>query len=95
MGISPDPVDSHRKFSDKYDLKVTLLSDPDKKAMTAYGSWGIKKLYGKEVTGTTRSTFIIDPKGKIASLWKSVKASGHAEKVRERLVELNESRNLV
>jgi len=88
LGISPDSVDDHRKFVDKYRLSVTLLSDPDKKVMTSYGAWGPKKLYGKEVIGVTRSTFLIDPKGKIAHVWKSVKAAGHSEKVRERLAQL-------
>jgi peroxiredoxin Q/BCP len=88
LGISPDSVERHRKFADKYKLKVTLLSDGDRKVMAKYGAYGPKKLYGKETIGVIRSTFIVDPKGKIAHFWKSVKAAGHAAKVEEKLREL-------
>ena len=88
VGISPDSPDKHQKFIDKYNLKVTLLSDQDKKVMKKYGAFGLKKMYGKEVEGVIRSTYIIDPKGKVAYNWASVKAAGHAEKVREKLAEL-------
>ena len=88
LGVSPDTVEKHRKFADKYKLKVTLLADTDRKVMEKYGAYGVKKMYGKEVMGVIRSTFIIDPKGKVAHVWKSVKAAGHAEKVREKLAEL-------
>ena len=88
LGVSPDSPESHRAFIAKFNLKITLLSDPDKKALTRYGAWGMKKMYGKEVEGVIRSTFIIDPEGRIAHVWYDVKADGHAEKVRERLAEL-------
>ena len=88
IGISPDTPEKHRAFIKKYKLKVTLLSDPEHKIMANYGAWGIKKMYGKEVTGVIRSTFIIDPKGKVAHAWKAVKAAGHAAKVKEKLEEL-------
>ncbi len=88
LGISADSVASHRKFADKYKLKVTLLSDPEKKVMQTYGAYGTKKMYGKEVVGVIRSTFLIDPKGKVAHTWRAVKAKGHAEKVAEKLAEL-------
>lgn len=88
LGVSPDSIDSHRKFIDKYKLKFNLLSDPDKKVMEKYGAFGLKKMYGKEVMGVIRSTFIIDPKGKIAHFWRKVKAAGHAEKVHQKLSEL-------
>jgi len=88
LGVSPDSPESHRAFIAKFNLKITLLSDPDKKALTRYGAWGMKKMYGKEVEGVIRSTFIIDPQGRIAHVWYDVKADGHAEKVRERLAEL-------
>jgi len=87
IGISPDSTERHRKFTDKYKLKFNLLSDPDKKVMAKYGAFGTKKMYGKEVQGVIRSTFIINPKGKIAYTWASVKAAGHAEKVKEKLGE--------
>ena len=88
LGVSPDSPESHREFIAKFNLKITLLSDPDKKALTRYGAWGMKKMYGKEIEGVIRSTFIIDPEGRIAHVWYDVKADGHAEKVRERLAEL-------
>jgi len=88
LGVSGDSVASHRKFADKYKLKVTLLSDPDKKVMAKYGAYGPKKMYGKETVGVIRSTFLIDPKGKVAHAWRSVKAKGHAEKVQQKLAEL-------
>lgn len=88
IGVSPDSVESHRKFADKFKLKITLLSDPDKKALEKYGAYGVKKMYGKETKGVIRSTFLIDPKGTVAHAWRNVKAKGHAEKVREKLAEI-------
>ena len=88
LGCSPDSPERHRKFIAKYDLKVTLLSDEKKSVMEKYGAWGEKKMYGKTVIGVIRSTAIIDPKGKIAWHWKTVRAAGHAEKVRQKLEEL-------
>jgi peroxiredoxin Q/BCP len=88
IGISPDSPESHKKFIAKHSLKVTLLADPDRKALAKYGAWGTKKLYGKEHVGVIRSTFIIDPKGKIGYAWYGVKATGHAEKVAAKLKEL-------
>jgi peroxiredoxin Q/BCP len=81
IGISPDK--SHTKFRDKYDLKFTLLSDPDHTVMEKYGAYGEKTLYGKKTVGVIRSTFVVDEKGKIAKAWYSVKADGHAAKVLE------------
>ncbi len=88
FGVSPDRPESHQKFIDKYKLKITLLSDPDKKVMEKYGAFGKKNMYGKESMGVIRSTFLIDPSGKVAHTWRSVKAAGHAEKVSEKLAEL-------
>ena len=85
VGCSPNTTESHRKFIAKYKLKVRLLSDPEHKAMTAYGAWGEKVLYGKKSIGVIRSTAIISPDGKIAHHWARVKSAGHAEAVRERL----------
>ena len=89
LGVSPDSTESHRGFIAKQKLKITLLSDPDKKVLTKYGAWGVKKMYGKESVGVIRSTFLIDPKGKIAHAWYSVKATGHAEKVAAKLKEVS------
>ncbi|MEZ4653867.1 MAG: thioredoxin-dependent thiol peroxidase [Candidatus Eisenbacteria bacterium] len=90
VGISPDSVAALKKFQDKYKLKVTLLSDPDKKVLEKYGAWGTKKLYGKETVGVIRSTVLIDPAGKVAHHWPNVKAKGHAAKVREALAAMQE-----
>ncbi|MEQ8762986.1 MAG: thioredoxin-dependent thiol peroxidase [Planctomycetota bacterium] len=87
FGVSPDTTEKHRKFIEKHSLKVALLSDPDHKVMEKYGAWGEKNMYGKITEGVIRSTVIIDPKGKIAHHWKKVRAAGHAEKVREKLIE--------
>ncbi len=96
VGISRDDADEHQKFIAKYDLNITLLSDPDHAVHEAYGAWGTKINYGKEILGVIRSTFIISPDGKIAALWKKVsvrvkRKSGevkHADKVKEKLTEL-------
>ena len=89
LGVSPDSPESHQKFIAKHKLRLTLLSDPRHQVMEKYGAWGVKKMYGKETVGVIRSTFLIDPEGKIAHVWPHVKAAGHAEKVREKLGELS------
>jgi len=81
IGISPDSVESHRKFREKHALTITLLSDPDHKVLEAYGVWQLKRMYGREYHGVVRSTFLIDPDGKIAEIWTKVKVKGHAEAV--------------
>ncbi|MBT3313615.1 MAG: thioredoxin-dependent thiol peroxidase [Anaerolineae bacterium] len=96
VGISRDDADAHQKFIAKYDLNVTLLSDPDHAVHEAYGAWGTKVNYGKEIVGVIRSTFIVSPDGEIAALWRKVsvrvkRKSGevkHADKVKEKLTEL-------
>ena len=88
VGCSPDSPESHRRFIEKFKLAVTLLSDPEHKAMEKYGAWGEKTLYGKTTVGVIRSTVLIDPAGKVAHHWARVQAAGHAEKVRDRLAEL-------
>jgi len=81
LGISPDSIESHRKFSDKFKLSFTLLADPDHTVLEAYGAWGTKVRFGKEGEGVSRSTVIIDSKEIIRKVWKSVKVEGHVEKV--------------
>ena len=88
LGVSPDGPASHRKFIEKHQLKVRLLSDPDHKVMEAYGAWGVKQMNGKETVGAIRSTALIDPDGNIARHWPKVKAEGHAEEVSGALAEL-------
>ena len=81
IGISPDSVESHRKFRERHALPILLLSDPDHKALEDYGVWRLKQMYGREYHGVVRSTFLIDPDGKIAEMWTKVKVKGHAETV--------------
>jgi len=88
MGVSRDSMLSHQKFIDKKELKVTLLTDAEHEMMEDYGVWQLKKLYGKESMGIVRSTFIIDPEGKIAHLWPKVKVKGHVDEVKACLKEM-------
>jgi len=88
LGVSADSPESHRNFIKKYNLNLTLLSDPERKVMETYGAWGVKKANGKETKGVTRSTVLIDPKGTIAHHWPNVTPSGHAEEVRQALEKL-------
>ena len=88
-GVSKDSVASHGAFREKHfparrdRPKVALLSDPDLAVHQAYGAFGEKVMYGKKVKGVIRSTFLIDPKGKLVRSWSSVKVDGHAEAVLE------------
>jgi len=88
IGISPDSPESHSKFAEKKNLKVVLLSDPEKEVLKKYGAWGLKKFRGKTYMGVIRSTFIVDPKGKILHVWPKVSVKGHAEEVKSVLTEL-------
>jgi peroxiredoxin Q/BCP len=85
VGISPDPVEKLLRFRDKEKLAITLVSDPEKQVMKAYGAFGTKKLYGKEVVGVIRSTFIIDAEGRVEKASYNVKATGHVAKLRRDL----------
>jgi peroxiredoxin Q/BCP len=85
IGISPDAPEKLMRFRDKENLAITLVSDPDKKVLQAYGAYGPKKLYGKEVVGVIRSTFVIDAEGRIESAAYNVKATGHVAKLRRDL----------
>jgi thioredoxin-dependent peroxiredoxin len=85
VGISPDPPEKLVRFRDKEELGITLLSDPDKSVLTAYGAYGPKKLYGKEVVGVIRSTFVVDAEGRIEKASYNVKATGHVAKLRKEL----------
>ncbi len=73
IGISPDSIESHKKFADKHDLKITLLSDSSKDVLREYGAWGTKKNYGREYEGVIRTTFLISPGGRIEKVWRKVK----------------------
>jgi peroxiredoxin Q/BCP len=81
IGVSPDRPEKLAKFRDKENLKVTLVGDPDKKTLEAYGAFGEKKLYGKVVTGVIRSTVIVDEHGTVEHALYNVKATGHVAKL--------------
>lgn len=81
LGVSFDDAERHQKFIVKNGLKITLLSDLDKKAANAYGVYQEKSLYGKKFMGIVRSTFVIDKKGKIVKVFPKVKVAGHVEDV--------------
>jgi peroxiredoxin Q/BCP len=80
-GVSPDNASSHRRFREKFDLPFTLLSDVDHDVATRYGAWAEKTNYGKTYMGIVRSSYLIDPEGRIARAWPKVKADGHAAEV--------------
>jgi peroxiredoxin Q/BCP len=83
LGISPDEVESHRKFRDKYGLPFALLADPERQAIEAYGVWKEKNMYGKKYMGVERSTFVIDEKGVLLKEVRKVKVEGHAAQMLE------------
>ncbi len=83
IGVSPDPLKSHLKFRDKYDLPFTLLSDPEHEAAEAYGVWVEKSMYGRTYMGIERSTFVIGPDGVLKEALYKVKPKGHAASVLE------------
>jgi thioredoxin-dependent peroxiredoxin len=81
LGISADSVESHKRFKEKQGLNFPLLSDPDHKALDAYGVWQEKSLYGRKFMGIVRTTFVIDGEGKIAKVFPKVKVNGHVDEV--------------
>jgi thioredoxin-dependent peroxiredoxin len=85
LGISPDSPEKLAKFREKDGLTITLLSDADRSVMNAYGAFGEKMLYGKNVEGVLRSTFVVDEQGAIALAQYNVKATGHVAKLRRDL----------
>lgn len=88
IGISKDSIKSHKNFIDKHNLKIILLSDPEHKVIEKYGAWQLKKSYGREYYGTVRTTYLIDPEGKIAYIWHKVRVKGHIDEVINKLKEL-------
>ena len=88
FGISPDTVESHVKFRDKFSLNFPLLADPDHAMADKYGAWREKNMYGKKSMGIQRSTYLINADGKVAKLWKRVKVDGHDQQVIDALKEL-------
>lgn len=80
VGVSRDSIKSHQSFRTKCNLGITLVSDPDLKVHKAYGAWGMKKMYGRDVEGVLRTTFVIDG-GKVTRVFPNVKVDGHADAV--------------
>lgn len=85
LGISKDTVASHKKFSDKFDLAFTILSDPQREVIEAYDVWKEKKLYGKVSMGVVRTTYLIDEAGIIVKANGKVKAAEDAQKMLEEI----------
>ena len=85
LGISPDEPEKLARFRERDALTITLLSDPERSTLAAYGAFGEKKLYGKVVEGVIRSTVVVDPDGKVALAQYNVKATGHVAKLRRDL----------
>jgi peroxiredoxin Q/BCP len=90
IGVSPDEPEKIKKFDDKHGLGFTLLGDVDHEVAEKYGAWGEKSMYGKKYMGMLRSTFIIDPKGKIARVFPKVQPKKHDAQVLKALSELNQ-----
>ncbi len=88
LGVSPDSPKKHRNFIEKKALKITLLADEDKELCNLMGVWQLKKFMGKEYMGVVRSTFIINPEGKVAALWSKVRVKEHVKEVHETLQSL-------
>lgn len=81
LGVSPDDTKSHQKFATKFSLPFPLLSDTGHKVAEAYGAWGEKSNYGRKFMGIIRSTFLIDPQGKVKHVWPKVKVKDHVNEV--------------
>ncbi|MGW2553060.1 thioredoxin-dependent thiol peroxidase [Streptomyces sp. NPDC001635] len=81
IGISPDKPEKLARFREQESLKVTLLADPDKQVLQAYGAFGEKTMYGKKVVGVIRSTVVVDEEGKVERALYNVRATGHVAKI--------------
>ena len=81
LGVSPDTVASHDRFTAKYGLNVTLAADEGARIAQKFGVWVEKNMYGRKYMGVERSTFLISSKGRIKQIWRRVKVKGHAEEV--------------
>lgn len=85
VGVSPDSIESHRKFAEKYDLAFNLVADPEKQITQKYGAWGEKKNYGKTYMGVMRTTYVISADGIIEHVFPKVDTKTHAEQIIEAL----------
>jgi len=88
LGVSPDDVESHGKFRDKFSLNFPLLADLGHQVAERYGAWREKNMYGKVSMGVQRSTFVIDGEGKVRKVWKKVNVDGHDQQVLDALAAL-------
>ena len=88
LGISPDSVESHVQFRDKYELNFPLLADVGHQVAEKYGAWREKNMHGKKSMGIQRSTYLIDAQGKVARVWKKVQVEGHDQQVIDAIQEL-------
>jgi len=89
IGISPDNVESHKKFCEKMGIPYTLLADTEKEVSKKFGVWGQKKFLGREYMGVMRSTFLVDEKGTIFKIYPKVKPAGHSKEVLEDFLSSN------
>jgi peroxiredoxin Q/BCP len=87
VGISPDKEPAQQRFAEKYGLPFTLVPDPDHSIAESYGVWKQKSFMGRKYMGIERSTFVVDPEGKIGKIFEKVKVTDHVEKVLESLAE--------
>lgn len=85
VGVSKDSLKSHARFREKHGLTFPLLSDPEHRVLEAYGAWGEKKMYGKTMHGTVRTTVVLDDSGRVARVYGKVDVKGHAQMVLEDL----------
>ena len=83
LGVSGDSLESHRRFRDRYGLRVRLASDPGHEVARRFGAYGEKKRYGRVSTGVIRSTFLVGADGRVLARWRQVRVPGHAERVLE------------
>lgn len=89
LGVSPDSPRSHAKFKARYQLPFSLLSDPNKEVIRAFGVWGKKKFMGREYEGVLRTTFLIDGDGRIVKIFENVKPEGHSAEILSAFQNLN------
>jgi peroxiredoxin Q/BCP len=87
LGVSPDDPASHARFCTKHNLPFSLLADTGHEVAEAYGVWGLKKMYGREFLGVSRTTFVIDEEGRIERVFEKVKPAEHAEELLQALGE--------
>jgi peroxiredoxin Q/BCP len=81
IGVSKDDAEKHAKFTEKYELKVALATDPDGSVCEAFGTWVEKSMYGRKYMGIDRATFLVDRDGVVKKVWRKVKVPGHADEV--------------